>query len=143
MLLCCRRWNSCRMSCSSSPRRCRWLPSRLSKCPRSCLTMFLRDVCVATRSWRNSWWKCRRFSDFSSFGFSECCRTLTFQFRMVVVELLEVFKAFSPGHSSLERTANKIADIPAPRSGVSGVFKVFFLDRVQQRLLQFGSGTHF
>ena len=34
---------------------CRWLPSRLLKCRRSCLTMFLRDVCVATRSWRNSW----------------------------------------------------------------------------------------
>ena len=48
------------MSRSSSLRIYRWLSSRLSKCRRSCLTMFLCDVCVATRSWRNSWWKCRR-----------------------------------------------------------------------------------
>ena len=46
------------------------------------------------------------------------CFLLTLQFRMVVVELPEVFKAFSLNTVSAKRTANKIADIPAPRSGV-------------------------
>ena len=54
MFLCRRWWNSCRISFSSSLRFSRWLSSRLSKCRRSCLKMFLRDVGVATRSWRNS-----------------------------------------------------------------------------------------
>ena len=31
-----------------------------SKCPRSCLTMFRCEPWFARRSWRNSWWKCRR-----------------------------------------------------------------------------------
>ena len=56
-------------------------PNRSSQCRRSCLTMFLRDVCVATRSWRNSWRKCRRFYTFSSSGFPS--RSSTIQFRMV------------------------------------------------------------
>ena len=36
------------------------IPSRLSRCPRSCLTMFRCEPWFARRSWRNSWWKCRR-----------------------------------------------------------------------------------
>ena len=52
-----------------------------------------RRLCRDTRSWRNSWWKCRRFSTSSSSGFPS--RSTTIQFRMVVVELPEVFKAFS------------------------------------------------
>ena len=32
------------------------IPSRLSKCPRSCLLMSLYERPCAFRSWRNSWW---------------------------------------------------------------------------------------
>ena len=60
MLLCCRWWNSCRMFTISSPRVCRLLPSRLSSCPRSSSRTSSCDACVVSRSWRNSWWKCRR-----------------------------------------------------------------------------------
>ena len=81
-----------RLPFSSSPRS-HLFPSRLSKCPRSCLTMFLRDVSVANRRWWNSLLKCRR-----SFPFPRCSglwsRTLTFQV-LVVVELVEVFPVFS------------------------------------------------
>ena len=123
----CRRWgNSCQISSSSLPRSCRWLPSRLSKCRRSCLMMFLCDVPVATRSWWNSWWKCRRFSTSSSNGFRS--RSTTIQFRMVVVELLEVFKAFSLDLWSRPLTFQLHAVVFV-------VFKVFSQNRVQLRLL--------
>ena len=40
---------------------CLLLPRRLSKCPRSFLRTPSRSVrCSGLRSWRNSWWKCRR-----------------------------------------------------------------------------------
>ena len=118
-------WNSCRTSCSSSTFSGLTL-SRLSKCRRSCLTMFLRDVCVATRSWRNSWRKCRRFSTSSSSGSPS--RSSTIQFRMVVVEFPEVFKAFSLDMWSRPLTFQL-------RAVVSRVFKVFPQNRVQLRLL--------
>ena len=60
MLLCCRWWGSCRMFTISSPRVCRLLPSRLSTCPRSSSRISPRDAHVVSRSWRISWWKCRR-----------------------------------------------------------------------------------
>ena len=93
MSLCRRWWNSCRISFSSSPHS-HLFPSRLSQRRRSCLTMFLRDGCVATRSWWNSWWRCRR-----SFP-GLCCsglwsRTWAFQFLVVEGESL-VFKVFFP-----------------------------------------------
>ena len=44
MFLCRRLVNSCRMSCSSLPHSCRWLPSRLSKCRKSCLLIAGRTV---------------------------------------------------------------------------------------------------
>ena len=93
MSLCRRWWISCRISCSSWQRSCWWLPSRLSKCRRSCLTIFHRDVGVATRSWWNSWWKYRRpyptLRQFSGLWSS----TLTFQF-LVVEDQVLVFKVF-------------------------------------------------
>ena len=47
-----RRWcNSCQVCC---------VPSRLSKCPRSCLRLSPCERQFASRSWRNSWWTCRR-----------------------------------------------------------------------------------
>ena len=59
MFLSRRWWNSCRTSCSSFA--CSHLiPSWWSKCPRSCLSMSLCVRPCALRSWRNSWWKCRR-----------------------------------------------------------------------------------
>ena len=62
MFLCCTWWNSCPTSSSSSPRVCRWLPSRLSTCPRSHwtgLSSAWGTVCVNRRR-RTSWWKCPR-----------------------------------------------------------------------------------
>ena len=62
MFLCCRWWNSCRTSSSSSPRVCRLLPSRLSMCPRSHktgLSSAWLTICVHRRR-PNSWWKCQR-----------------------------------------------------------------------------------
>ena len=94
MLLCCRRWNSCRMSCSSLLRSYWWLPSRLSKCPRSCLMMFPCDVPVATRSWWNSWWKYRRPYSTLRYFSGLWSSTSTFQFLLVEGETL-VFKVFS------------------------------------------------
>ena len=56
MHLCRRRGISCRTSCLSSTRSC-LIPSRPSKCPRSCSMMFLCAPLSVTRSWGNSWWK--------------------------------------------------------------------------------------
>ena len=95
MLLCCMWWNSCQMFTISSPRVCWLLPSRLSTCPRSSSSTSPRDACVVSRSWRNSW-KCRRSC---LLRLSGCCRTLTLQFRMVVVELPEV-QGFLPEQSA-------------------------------------------
>ena len=52
-------WNSC-LTCSASFVRSHLIPSRLSKCPRSCLRTFPCERQLASRSWRNSWWKCQR-----------------------------------------------------------------------------------
>ena len=59
MHFCCRWWNSCQASSGSSTRS-NLIPSRLSKCSRSCPRMSLCERLFANRSWRNSWWKCRR-----------------------------------------------------------------------------------
>ena len=94
--------------------------------------MFLRDVFVVTRSWRNSWLKCRRFSTSSSSGFPS--RSLTLQFRMVVVEFPEVFKVFSP--DTVRRSGLRTRSLTFQlRAVVFGVFKVFSQNRVQLRLL--------
>ena len=52
-------WLQLRMGSSSST-RFYLIPGRLSKCPKSCLTMFRCEPRLASRSWWNSWWKCRR-----------------------------------------------------------------------------------
>ena len=64
---------------------------------------------------------------------SGCCRTSTLQFRMVVVELLEVFKV------SLDIALPLLWSRPLTfqlRAVVYGVFKVFSRNRVQQRLVK-------
>ena len=75
-------WNSC-LTFSASFGRSHLIPSRLSKCPRSCLRTSPCAPLCEIRSWRNSWWKCLR----SYLG--PCCsrlwsRTLTFQLLIVV-----------------------------------------------------------
>ena len=62
------------------------LPSRLSRCPRSCSITSLSARPCALRSWLNSWWKCRR-------PYPVWSRSLTFQF--LVVEFLAVFLVLS------------------------------------------------
>ena len=78
-------------SCISTTRS-HLIPSRLSKCPRSCPMMSLCEPLFAIRSWRNSWWKCRR-----SYPILPCSglwsSTSTFQFLVVEGEFL-VFKVF-------------------------------------------------
>ena len=133
MLLCCRRWNSCRTSCSSLPRSYWWLPSRSSKCRRSCLMMFLCDVPVATRSWWNSWWKYRRPYSTLRYFSGKWSSTSTFQFLLVEGETF-VFKVFLPDRV-LQRLpeqreqsdrilpasgAEQIAVTPVPGRGISG-----------------------
>ena len=58
MFLCCRWWNSCPTSLSSLPRICRWLSSPSSKCRSSSSRTSHREPRFASRSWRNSCWKC-------------------------------------------------------------------------------------
>ena len=73
--------------------------------------MFLGDISVASRSWWNSWLKCRR-----SFPFPRCSglrsRTLTFQL-LVVVELVAVLSGFLPRQNSTALFPwNRTVDIP-------------------------------
>ena len=92
MILRLRWWNSCQ-TCSISCVLSHLILSRLSKCPRSCPWTSLCELLFASRSWWNSWLKCRR-----SFPSPRCSglrsRTSTFQL-LVVVELVEVFPVFS------------------------------------------------
>ena len=91
MFLCRRWWTSCR-TLSNSFVHSHLILSRLSKCPRSCLSMSLCARPCALRSWWNSWWKCRR-----SFPIPRYCglwsSTSTFQF-LVVEDQLLVLKVF-------------------------------------------------
>ena len=71
------------------------LPSRLSKCPRSCVHPALLAQSSVRRRRQNSWWKCRRLS-----SVLPCCsrlwsRTLTIQFLLVVEGETQIFKVFS------------------------------------------------
>ena len=56
-----RRWWTRLRKSSGSSSHCLLLPSRLSKCPRSFpRTPSRSEHCSGLRSWRNSWWTCRR-----------------------------------------------------------------------------------
>ena len=57
-------------------------PSKLSKCTRSSSTSSQCELLFASRSWRNSWWKCRRSSPIPRCS-GLWSRTWTFQFRVV------------------------------------------------------------
>ena len=112
-MLLCRRWSiSCR-TLSNSFVRSHLTLSRLSKCPGSCLMMSPCAPLCAIRSWRNSWWKCRRSCPFSSLQ-----RTM---FLVVEGEFL-VFQVFPlervlqrcilPRERISERVVVQIVDIP-------------------------------
>ena len=64
--------------------------------------MFLCDVSVATRSWWNSWWKCRRPYPTLRYFSGLWSSTSTFQFLLVEGETL-VFKVFSQNRVQLFR----------------------------------------
>ena len=66
--------------------------SRLSKYPRSCLSMSLCARPCALRSWPNSWWKCRRSFPLPRYS-GLWSSTSTFQLMMVEHQFL-VFKVF-------------------------------------------------
>ena len=103
--------------------------SRLSKCRRSCHTMFLRDARVATPNWRNSWWKCRR-----SYPIPYCSglwsSTSTFQF-LVVEGDSQVFEVLFPNRVQQRLLSSRSLTF------LVEVFKVLALDRIRQRLLLF------
>ena len=111
---------------TSSGRMIVCFPSRLSKCPRSCLMMSPCELRFAIRSWRNSWWKCRR-----SYPFPRCSgwwsRTWPFQF-LVVEGDSQVFKGFPPEqsstatHSSKKRISERIVVqfVDIPGGGLQG-----------------------
>ena len=102
------------------------LPSRLSRCPRSCVHHALLAQSSVRRRRQNSWWKCRR-----------CClilrllpsRPLTFQFRVVQEEGgVEVFKVF------LDRIQQRLLEqiVLTFRFRAVEVFQALAQDRVQQ-----------
>ena len=95
--------------CSSLSIRKWLLPSRLSKCARSSSRTSLRDSCVANRSWRNSWWKCRQSMLLLS-------RPLTFQFHHLEGG---VFKVFSQNRIQLHGVEQTVG-IPVPSGGLQG-----------------------
>ena len=97
-------------------------PSRLSKCPGSRRhPVVLACVVLAWCSWsrrrRSSWWRCRLLPCCSS-GLPS--RTLTFQFRVVVGWVVEVFQGFRPGQNSTASNAEQIVHIPVRSRGLQG-----------------------
>ena len=138
-ILLCRRWlNSCRTSCASST-RFSVFPSRLSKCPRSCLITSLCAPLCATRSWWNSWWKCRL-----SYPILPCSglrsSTSTFQFLVVEGDTL-VFKVFLPDRVQQRHFPPRNAFLSGlwSRSSIFQVeaFMIFAQDRVHPLLRTF------
>ena len=121
-------WNSCRTPCISSTRS-RLIPSRLSTCPRSLWRTSLRDACVVSHSWQNSWWKCRR-----SYPSLRCIgswsRTSTFRFlpgqlrRLLSISLttlLPVRQGQSSSYS-LHLPAGFHEDLDGPGEGFFALF---------------------
>ena len=126
-LLCRRLWNRCQTRSSSSPRSYLTL-SRLSKCPRSCSRTSLCALACARRSWRNSWWRCRR-----SYPFLPCSglwrRTSTFPvpgrggrnagLQGLPPEQSSTATLFSEARIS-ERIVEQIVDFPISRGSPQG-----------------------
>ena len=92
--------------------------------------VFLQDTipqCSAGRSWRNSWWECRRFlrHPVSSSSFLPS-RPLTFQFMEVSSVLGEGFEVLSQDRVPQRSLEHRSLE----------VYKVLSQDRVQQRFLE-------
>ena len=124
MLLCCRWWTSLWTSSSSFARLL--LPSRFSKCPRFCSRKRTRSAeRSASRSWRNSCWKCQQSSASRS-------RPLTLQFLGARVRRRGDLQGFHTGQGS---TAPLGAEQNVDISGLGGesdsdIVKVFSQNRV-------------
>ena len=114
MSLCRRWWNSCRISFSSSPHS-HLFPSRLSQCRILPHGVPPRRLCRDTQLAEQ---------------LAEVPTILYILKQRIPEQIVDNpvphggrgasggLQGFLPGHSSLKRTANKIADLPAPRSGV-------------------------
>ena len=109
------------------------VPEQVSEVPK----ILLDDVLCAIRSWRNSWWKCRRSYLIPGCSY-EWSRTSTFQFLVVEGESL-VFKVFFP-----DRVQPRCLPWNAFLSGLWSrtsnsllveAFKIFSQDRAHLHLL--------
>ena len=117
------------------------VPSRLSKCPRSCSMTSLSARLCASRSWRNSWWKCRRlYPTLPCSGLWSS--SLTFQFLVVEGDTL-VFKVFFPDRVQQRRSCLWSALLSGLRSRsllflfLVEAFKIFAQDRFRPLLRMF------
>ena len=114
--------------------------SKLSKCPRFFLrTSLFARFCV-TRSWQNSWWKCRRSYLIPLYS-GIWSKTSTFQFPVVEGEL-PVFKVFFPDRVQQRRVLQRNALLSGlwSRSSISPsveASKIFAQDRVHPLLRTF------
>ena len=103
---------------------------RLSKCPRSCLSMSLCARPCALRSWWNSWWKYRR--PYPTLRYSGLwSSSLTFQL-LVVVGFVEVLKVFSQDRVQQRRC---FLSRSLTSQFLVAIFKVSSQAKVQQPLL--------
>ena len=108
------------------------LPSSLSMCPRSSSSASRREPRFMSRSWRNSWWKCRRL-----FPILPCSgpwsSTLTFQFPRRGGGISGLRGVF-PGQSSTaqlasqDRTSGRIAEQIVGFPVCRGGFQIFAQD---------------
>ena len=125
---------------SASSTRSRLILSRLSKCPRSCSMMSLCALLSVTRSWENSWWKCRRTQGTRSRWLPRSSvrgeRFVVFSLRIVEGEVhVEVFKVLVLDRIQ-QRIWSRVLKFQFLRvgGGVADVFKVLSQYRIQQRL---------
>ena len=133
----CRWWSSQRKWSLSFAISCLRLPSRLSKCPSLLFlfVLFIARLCLS-RTWWNSWWKCRLccLSPFSSSGLPSS--SLVFRFRVVEEVLVEVFRA-SPRDRALQRfvvqATSTLQFLTVVEEVLVEVFKASPRDRAQQR----------
>ena len=101
----------------SSTRSC-LIPSRKSKCPRSCLTMFLCEPLFAIQSWAEQLVEVPTIVSFSS------SQRIVEQNVAIPVPggggRLASLQGFLPGQSSTAPTVAQIVDSPAPGGGLQG-----------------------
>ena len=84
----------------------------------SCSCCSARRLCLS-RSWWNSWWKCRLCCPIPCSSSGLPSRSSIFRFRAVEEVLVEVFKVFPQGHGSTA-SVGKQTIVPA-RGGLQGL----------------------